>query len=121
MKRIGFPVLTKVHPTPPLRTQIPMDLQRNCWIVAINSQHRGRIEPITAIFCLDEITKCQVPNDASKNQASIDGATVTSYDVRPNRSNAAHRDAQVAISQRPREEQSIFAALKGPNRQVWIQ
>ena len=51
-----------------------------------------------------------------KNQASIDGATVTSYDVRPNRFNAAHRDAQVAISQRPREEQSIFAALKGPNR-----
>ena len=31
----GFPVLTKVSPTSPLRTQIPMDMQRNCWLVAI--------------------------------------------------------------------------------------
>ena len=33
----GFPLLTKVAPTSPLRTQIPMDLQRNCWVIAINS------------------------------------------------------------------------------------
>lgn len=35
----GFPVLTNVSPTSPLRTQIPQDLTRNCWIIAINSQY----------------------------------------------------------------------------------
>ena len=51
----GFPLLAKVNPTSPLRTQIPMSLQRNCWIVSINSQHGGHIDPITAEFCMSEL------------------------------------------------------------------
>ncbi len=43
----GFPLLTKVAPTSPLRTQIPMDMHCNCWVIAINSQANGYIEPIT--------------------------------------------------------------------------
>ena len=59
----GFPVLSRVEPTSPLRTQIPMDLQCNCWIIAINSQHNGHIEPISAKFCFDEIKRCQAQHD----------------------------------------------------------
>ena len=62
----GFPLLTKVSPHSPLRTQIPMDMHRNCWLVAINSQHGGHIEPITAKYCLDELTRCQLENDEVK-------------------------------------------------------
>ena len=39
----GFLVLNRVEPTSSLRTQIPMSMQRNCWIVAINSKKNGHI------------------------------------------------------------------------------
>ena len=48
----GFPILNRVEPTSPLRTQIPMIMQRNCWIVAINSKKNGHTEPITENFSL---------------------------------------------------------------------
>ena len=64
----GFPVLTKISPTSPLLTQIPMDLHRNCWILAINSKRNGYIEPITAQFCFDEIERCQ----ASRRETEIE-------------------------------------------------
>ena len=55
----GFPVLTKVDAKSTPRTQIPMCLQQNCWIVAINSKDRGYIEPIDAKYCLNEMKSCQ--------------------------------------------------------------
>ena len=46
----GFPVLTKVSPTSPLQTQIPMHMQRNCWLVAINSENGGQSSPSQTSF-----------------------------------------------------------------------
>ena len=39
-----------------------MSMQRNCWIVAINSKKNGHIETITAKFLLDELKQCQDPH-----------------------------------------------------------
>ena len=58
----GFPILSKVTPQSYLRSQIPADLHKNCWIIAINSDEHGYVEPISAKFCHDEIVKCQRKN-----------------------------------------------------------
>jgi len=34
-------------------------MHKKTWIVAINSQDGGYIEPISAKFCMDELTRCQ--------------------------------------------------------------
>ena len=62
----GFPVLHKVQPASPLRTQIPHDLHRNCWIVAINSLHRGCDEPIAAEHCANELKSRQLVDKEAK-------------------------------------------------------
>ena len=59
----GFPLLIKVAPTSPLRTQIPMDMHCNCWVVVINSQSNHYIKPITSKFCFEEIVCCQEDED----------------------------------------------------------
>jgi hypothetical protein len=55
----GFALLTKVAPTSPLSTQIPMNMHCNCWVIAMNLQANGYIEPITDKFCFEEIVCCQ--------------------------------------------------------------
>ena len=55
----GFPLLKKINPLLPLRTQIPVDFHHNCWIVAINSDENEHVEPITAKFLIDELRRCQ--------------------------------------------------------------
>ena len=67
----GFPVLNRVEPTSPLRTQIPMSMQRNCWIVDINSKKNGHIEPITAQFLVDKLKLCQTPGSDTKVQITF--------------------------------------------------
>ena len=55
----GFPTIISVDPRSSLRTQIPPSMHKKTWIVAINSQDGGYIEPISAKFCMDELTRCQ--------------------------------------------------------------
>jgi len=40
-----------------------MSLQRNCWMVSINAQHGGHIEPISAEFCMSELENGRIEND----------------------------------------------------------
>ena len=123
----GFPVMTKIHPMSPLRTQIPMDLQRNCWIIAINSQHRGHIEPITAKFCLEELSKCQDKHDDVMIEISFHrkiNPVTTELNRYRSMSDQIGKEQPivrhiVALPDRPRDEKSIFKAVQGPNKIHW--
>ena len=44
----GFPILSRVDPSSPLQTQIPMTTKHNCWMVANTIKNNGHLEPITA-------------------------------------------------------------------------
>ena len=51
----GFPTITSVDPRSNMRTKIPPSMHKKTWIVAINSEENGYIEPITAQYCLNEL------------------------------------------------------------------
>ena len=117
----------------PLRTQIPMDLQRNCWITAINSQHNGHIEPITAQFCYDEIVNCQDKLDdvmieltfhRKINPVTKELNQYRSMSDQIGRSSPIMRNSPtvshiVALPERPSAEKTIFQAMKSPMSRHW--
>ena len=55
----GFPILSRVDPSPPLPTQTPISMQYICWMVALNPKKSGYVAPFTAKFCIDELRQCQ--------------------------------------------------------------
>ena len=125
----GFPVLTNVSPTSPLRTQIPQDLTRNCWIIAINSQYGGHIEPITAKYCNDELIRLQVPDQEVVIQLTfhrkINPVTteLNTWRMVADQANPTPPiiRALVAMPQRPVAQKSIFQCLQSDNRAHWKQ
>ena len=67
----GFPTIISVDPRSSLRTQIPASMHKKTWIVAINSQDGGYIEPISAKFCMDELTRCQKKRKKVKIEITV--------------------------------------------------
>ena len=125
----GFPLLTKVNPTSSIRTQIPMRLQHNCWIVSINSQRGGHIEPISAEFCISELKNCRIENDeveiALTFHRKIRPVATDLQTLRMMSDQASPVSPIVrhvaALPERPIVGQSIFECLKGPHQPHWIQ
>ena len=123
----GFPVLNRVEPTSPLRTQIPMSMQRNCWVVAINSKKNGHIEPITAKFLVDKLKLCQTPGSETKIQITFHHKIkpVTTK-LQTLRAMSDQMDTNtpivrhvVAMPEKPSAPRSIHLCLKDKHRDHW--
>ena len=122
----GLPLLAGIHPLSPLRNQIPADLHRNCWIVALNSKSRGYIEPITAKFCAREITATQEEESVTMEITFCRRKRPLTTDLQEIR---ATFDQSVPITptvsylvtapERPIAEKSIQECLKGADRHHW--
>jgi hypothetical protein len=128
-ERYGFPLLVKVDPHSPLRTQIPMDMQRNCWLVSINTKENGFVEPITAKFCLDELKRCQSPDHEVTAELTfhrkikpiatdLQTLRMMSDQATPSQPIVRHI---ASLPERPVSSKTIFDNLKGPHRHHWIQ
>ena len=124
----GFPILSRIDPVSPLRVQIPTDMHRNCWIVAINSKENGYVEPITAKFGIDEIKRCQIEDDEAMIELTFcRKMRPVATELQSLRAMNDQMDVNspivrhiVAMPERPEAGKTLFDCLKGKDRQHWI-
>ena len=124
----GFPLLTKIRHNSILRTQIPVDMHKNCWLVAINSSHGGYAEPITGQFALEELKRHQKKRSRAQVELTFHRKIrpiITPYETY----RATHDQAVpappivrhiVALPEKPVSKKTIFDNLKGNQRRHWV-
>ena len=116
------PIIVDVHPLSPLRPYIPSKCFRNHYVVSIDN-----IEPISADGTDELIRNLQIRKKT--NQVNLVLHPTDKYSMSNYESYRAHHDGITvlrhnhiaACKEMPTVPKSIFAALDGPDRDIWME